>query len=175
MDPFVGEIKVFPYAAVPQGWAPCNGQLLSIAENRGLYSIIGTTYGGDGKTTFALPDLRGAAPLQAGQGPGLSNRKLGERGGHAAESLTLDELPIHVHVVRVSTTLGTATAPGGKVWAKSGTGKNQKMYATQAGTSPQMNSSAFAVAGGNQPHNNMPPYLALSFCIALEGILPAGR
>ena len=170
-EPFVGEIRVFPFGFAPRGWAPCEGQLLSISSNTVLFSIVGTTYGGDGRVTFALPDLRGAAPVHAGQGEGLSIRTLGETGGEAAVTLTSSEMPSHNHAAACSPDAGRETGLGdANVWADAGGGRGEKVYASSGGAT--MASGALGAAGGNSPHNNMPPYLTVFYCIALQGIYP---
>jgi len=173
MDPFLGEIKIFAGTFAPSGWAFCNGQILSIPQNTALFSLLGTTYGGDGKTTFGLPNLQGRAPLDAGQGPGLANRPLGSSGGQAAVTLTSNQMPAHTHTAAGYNASGDQNSPVGNVWAISRSGKSpQSMYSTNPGSGAQMNANILAPAGGNQPHNNMPPYLALNFIIALVGIYP---
>lgn len=168
-DPFVAEVRIFPFNFAPRGWALCNGQLMPISQNTALFSLLGTTYGGDGKSTFALPDLQGAAPMHPGQGPGLSNHDLGEIGGSEAVTLLQSEMPAHAHTLGVwpgdpadhfnPTNMTLARSNNGQAWASS----NQL-----APMSPSMVNPA----GGNQPHNNMMPYLTLSFCIALQGVFP---
>ena len=173
-DQFVGEIRIVGFNFAPTGWAFCNGQLLPISQNTALFSLLGTTYGGDGRTTFALPNLQGAAPLQAGQGPGLSNYDLGQIGGEPEVTLTAAQLPLHNHSVSARAGGGDVNNPAaGTVWATAHLGKTPiKMYSSAMGTGSSMNALAFAAAGGNQPHNNMPPFLTLSFVIALQGIFP---
>lgn len=168
MDPFIAEIRIFAGNFAPNGWAFCNGQLLPISQNVALFSILGLTYGGDGKSTFALPDLRGLAPMQWGQGPGLSNYYLGETGGESSVTLIEAEMPVHTHPVRANSNSGDQTSPQNNDWAAS----SNPLYSASAGSSPAMNEAAFSHAGGNQPHNNMPPYLVLNFIIAIRGVLP---
>ena len=173
-DQFVGEIRMFGCNFPPTGWAFCNGQLMPISQNTALFSLLGTQFGGDGKSTFALPNLQGNAPMDQGQGNGLSDRVMGEIGGETAVTLQTTEIPAHGHTVNCSTTAATQNSPIGNVWAVPGTrGAGVNEYSTTAGTSPVMNALASGVAGGNNPHNNMPPYLTLNFCIALQGIFPA--
>ena len=172
MNPYIGEIRMFAGNFAPRGWAVCNGQLMSIAQNTALFSILGTTYGGDGRTTFALPNLQGAAPLAAGQGPGLSDRSLGESGGEASITLLGPGLPSHTHAAQCDGSAGNQVGPGNNVWALACAARGEHMYASSAGTSPAMHAQAIAPAGGNQPHNNMSPYLVVTFIIALEGVYP---
>jgi microcystin-dependent protein len=171
-DPFVGEIRIFAGNFAPRGWALCNGQLLPISQNTALFSLLGTYYGGDGKTTFALPDLQGRAPLQQGQGPGLSLYDLGQMGGEPAVTLINSELPSHSHSVSATTTPGSLPDPAGNVWAVAGVARGTNMYSATPGSSPLMSPQALSIAGGSQPHNNMPPYLTLTFIIALQGVFP---
>ena len=168
MDPYLGEIRIFGGNFAPLGWAFCAGQLLPIAQYDALFSLLGTTYGGDGQTTFGLPDLRGRAPIHAGQGPGLTNRTPGEMGGSEATTLTQAQLPAHTHVPLASPDAGTSTGPTDGVWAASSTG--DKQYAAAPDTA--MNPATISATGGNQPHENRQPFLAANFIIALEGIYP---
>jgi len=171
-DPFVGEIRLFAGTFAPTGWALCNGQLLSISQNTALFSLLGTYYGGDGRTTFGLPNLQGAAPLMAGQGPGLSGRSLGEVGGEAAVTLTTAEMALHTHAASATASPGNAPDPANAVWGVAAVARGTAMYAASPGTGPQMSPQALGIAGSSQPHNNLPPYLALTFIIALQGIYP---
>ncbi|HEX6608872.1 MAG TPA: tail fiber protein [Chloroflexia bacterium] len=168
-DPYIGDIYVFAGTYAPRGWAFCEGQILSIAQNQALFSILGTTYGGNGQTTFALPDLRGRVPMHFGQGPGLSPRTLGEKSGTESVTLLTTELPAHIHSVTASSDNGIRTGPANGVWASSARGDSQ--YSATADTS--MNPAAMGVAGSSQPHNNMQPYLAIRFIIALVGVYPS--
>ena len=167
-DPFVAEIRIFPFNFAPKGWAFCDGQILPLSQNTALFSLLGTTYGGDGKSNFALPNMQGNAPMHPGQGPGLSLHDLGETGGSETVSLLESEIPSHSHAMSVSSQLATANKPGGQLWAM---GDGINLYATP---SPlvSMSDNALAPAGGDQPHNNMQPYLTLNFCIALQGVFP---
>jgi microcystin-dependent protein len=144
-----------------------------IAQNTQLFSLLGTTYGGDGEETFALPNLQGRVPIQAGQGPGLSPRVLGETGGETTVTLTSAEMPAHNHLARATSAPGTQNGPAGHVWAAGVGRRGQRFYTDQPGTSPEMSASALAAAGGGAAHNNMPPYLALNFIIATTGPFPA--
>lgn len=167
-EPFIGEIRVVGFGFAPRGWAPCNGQILPIAQNQALFAILGTTYGGNGQTTFALPDLRGRAPMSWGQGPGLSNRTLGESAGEAAVTLTTNQIPMHPHLASGASGAGTANTPTGNIWA-AGT-QQDNHYAPSSDTT--MNPGAIGSTGGSQPHNNVQPSLSLMFVIALVGIFP---
>jgi microcystin-dependent protein len=170
-DPFVAEMRFFGFGFAPSGWAQCNGQILSISQNTALFSLVGTTYGGNGTTTFALPNLQGAVPMAWGQGPGLSIRDLGEVGGAASVTLLQSEMPNHSHTVTAATTpLGTVAAPSSSVgYARPVTGN---VYAT-TGTTTAMSTSTLAAVGSGQPHNNLQPYLVVNCCIALQGIFPS--
>ncbi|MBU8895692.1 phage tail protein [Corallococcus sp. H22C18031201] len=173
-DPFIGEIRMFGGNFAPRGWAFCNGQLLSIAQNSALFSILGITYGGNGQTTFALPDLRGRSPMQWGQGPGLSPRTLGEQGGTETVTLVANQMPAHTHSLVASVTQADAANPEGMfnaIQVDSSTQQPVNMYNATAGTT--MSPQAIGIAGGSQPHNNMAPYLCVSFIIALQGVYPS--
>lgn len=171
-DPFVAEIRIFPFNFAPTGWAFCDGQILPISQNTALFSLLGTTYGGDGKSNFALPNFQGCAPMHPGQGPGLSLHDLGEQGGTENVTLLQTEIPSHTHTVNASSSVGSDVPPGNDVWAVPGAGRGLNMYDPNAGTRPTMNFGAFSPAGNSLPHNNMPPYLTLNFCIALQGVFP---
>lgn len=171
MDSFIGSIILFAGNFAPRGWAFCDGQLLSIAQNSALFSILGTTYGGDGRNTFALPDLRGRVPVQQGQGPGLPNVSLGEHAGSPTVTLTTGQMPAHNHSVAASQN-ATTTNPSGGVPANDARGTPLSIYAAQSdGT--QMNPQMIGVAGGNQPVSIQQPYLGLNFIICLQGIYPS--
>ena len=168
-EPFLAEIRMFAGNFAPQGWAFCNGQIMSIAQNTALFSLVGTTYGGDGQTTFALPNLQSRVPIHWGQGPGLSNYVWGEQIGTETVTLLSTQMPSHNHSLAATTVAGgTATPSTGTVLANSHT---TNIYGANPNTtlSPQ----AISQAGGNQPHNNIQPVLAVSFIIALEGIYPS--
>lgn len=172
-DQFVAEIRIFGFNFPPTGWALCNGQLMPISQNTALFSLLGTTYGGDGISTFGLPNLQGSAPLQQGQGPGLSNYALGEFGGETAVSLLTSQMPVHNHTTGCQSGAGTLTSPGGAIWASAKVGKQaENRYSAAPGAGPVMAANAITSAGGGLPHNNMPPYLVMNFCIALQGIFP---
>lgn len=167
-DPFVAEIRIFPFNFAPKGWAFCDGQLLPLSQNTALFSLLGTTYGGNGKSNFALPDMQGNAPMHPGQGPGLSLHDLGETGGSGTVSLLESEIPSHSHAFAASQSDGINRQPGGNLVANM-IGVNG--YATP-GAIVMMSPNSIAPAGGDQPHNNMQPYLTLNFCIALQGVFP---
>jgi microcystin-dependent protein len=169
-EPFIGEIRMFSGNFAPRGWALCNGQLLAIAQNTALFSILGTTYGGDGRTTFALPDLRGRAPLNWGQGPGLSPRSIGEQGGSETVTLISSQMPAHTHTANASTLNGDVETPSGTTWGAD-TSATVLLYNSNP-PNTTMNPASIGIAGGNQPHQNMQPFLCVSLIIALEGIYP---
>jgi len=167
-DPFVAEIRIFPFTFAPKGWAWCNGQLLPISQNTALFSLLGTTYGGDGKSTFALPDMQGRAPMHPGQGPGLSLHDLGETGGSETVTLLESEIPAHTHQLRAATSLGDNPNPVGHSLARYVNAYQSTVNTSLVAMAPQ----ALAPAGGDQPHNNMMPYLTYYFNIALQGVFP---
>lgn len=170
-DPFIAEIRIFGFNFPPKGWAFCSGQLMPISQNTALFSLLGTFYGGDGKSTFALPDLEGASPMQQGQGQGLSERFLGEMNGTEAITLLTTEIPLHSHTLMANGFQGDNVAPGaGKSIAASTGGA---LFVSGSPPLTQMAPQALPPAGGNLPHNNLQPYLVLNFCIALQGIFPA--
>lgn len=170
-DPFVAEIRIFPFNFAPKGWAFCDGQILPISQNTALFSLLGTTYGGDGKSTFALPNLQGNAPMHPGQGPGLSLHDLGETGGTATVTLLQSEIPSHNHILKGTVEDGTqGTLTNGITLASSIGG--QLYHSNVAANLIAMNPQSLAPAGGDQPHNNMQPYLTFNFCIALQGVFP---
>jgi microcystin-dependent protein len=170
-NPFVAEIRIFAGNFAPRGWATCDGQILAISQNTALFSLLGTTYGGNGTSNFALPNLQGSAPMHAGQGPGLSLRDLGETGGEQNVTLLQTEMPSHTHVPACNSAVGTQATPNNNVWSESGV-RGVKMYTASNANLAQMNFGATAPAGGGLPHNNMPPYLVLTFIIALQGVFP---
>jgi microcystin-dependent protein len=171
-DQFVAEIRIFPFNFAPKGWATCDGQLMPISQNTALFSLVGTYYGGDGRTTFGLPNLQGSAALNQGQGPGLTDRFIGEKSGTQTITLLIAEMPSHTHVVNAKTAGGTAS-PADFVWGTSNAAKVAANFYAPAAASPvNMNVGALSISGGNQPHNNLMPYLTFNFCIALQGIFP---
>src|SRR5580704_18001735 len=178
-QPFLGQMMMFCGNFPPRGFALCNGQLMQIAQNTALFSLLGTLYGGDGKTTFALPNLQGSVPVHMGQGPGLSVYSIGQSGG--TQNVTLNnaaEMPAHSHVFSASTATATSPSPSGRVPAKP-TAANAAAFAVSQGSpyptlAPQvMNPQSCSIAAGSQPHNNMMPTLFITFLIALQGIFPA--
>jgi microcystin-dependent protein len=168
-NPFVAEIRIFSGNFAPKGWAFCDGQLLPLSQNTALFSLLGTTYGGDGKSTFALPDMQGRAPMHPGQGAGLSETFLGEESGSETVTLLTTEMPAHGHTAFPKTSLGNSQTPGTQAWAGS---NNAKQY-TNTAPNVLMNIQALALTGGGLPHNNLQPYLVLNFIIALQGVFPA--
>ena len=167
-DQFVAEIRIFPFNFAPTGWALCNGQLLPISQNTGLFSLLGTFYGGDGQSTFALPDLRDRAAMHPGTGAGLTQRTLGEEAGTETVTLLQSEIPAHSHGVGTSQSDGNSQAAAGSRLAGGIGVAHYANAANLAGMAPE----AIGPTGGDQPHNNMQPYLTLNFCIALQGIFP---
>jgi microcystin-dependent protein len=173
MDPFVAEIRIFPFNFAPTGWAMCNGQILPLSQNTALFSLLGTTYGGDGKSNFALPNLQGMGAMHQGQGPGLSQRFLGETGGEQAVTLLTTEMPAHQHQFGGSLAAGGgAVTPVGNIWAEAPAGRGGfvNIYGTPANVA--LNPNCLPNTGGSLPHNNLQPYLVLNFCIALQGVFP---
>ena len=168
MEPFIGEIRLFGFNFAPVGWALCDGTLLPISQNTALFSLLGTTYGGDGRTTFALPDLRGRVPISMGTGVGLSPYDIGEQGGAENVTLTVSAVPAHNHNVQASDAPASESKPGGGVLART----NTSTYT--AGTDgTTLSATAISSSGGSQPHTNLQPFLAVNFCIALQGIFPS--
>lgn len=169
-DPFVAEIRIFPFNFAPKGWAFCDGQLLPLSQNTALFSLLGTTYGGNGKSNFALPDLQGRAPMHPGQGPGLSLHDLGETGGSETVTLLESEIPSHAHTLRGDRNVSESPDPTANTL---GRGSSINAYQTVVNQNlVSMAPQALAPTGGDQPHNNMQPYLTFYFCIALQGVFP---
>ena len=172
-DPFVAEIRIFPFSFAPKGWAFCNGQILPISQNTALFSLLGTTYGGDGKSTFGLPNLEGSAPLHVGAnqpGPGLSIYDLGQTGGSQTVTLLESEIPSHNHAMNAQNAITSQVAdPTGATFSRPASGN---LFTTNLTSPVNMAPNALAPTGGSGPHNNMQPYLTLSFCIALQGVFP---
>lgn len=169
MDPFIGEIRVFGFSFAPRGWALCNGQLLPISQNPALFSILGTMYGGNGTTSFGLPDLQGSVAVSQGQGPGLSPYYPGDEGGTATVTLSSGQVPIHSHGLQVSTRPANQRQPGGELFA---VGDGVGLYQVAQQPSTNFDLGMVEPTGGGLPHNNMQPYQTLNFCIALTGIFP---
>ncbi len=167
-DPFVAEIRIFPFNFAPRGWAWCDGQLMPLSQNTALFALLGTTYGGNGKSNFALPDLQGRAPMHPGQGPGLSLHDLGETGGSETVSLLESEIPSHSHALVASNAPGNRTFPAGNSIARTIGAKPYSTVVPDVNMAPE----ALAPAGGDQPHNNLQPYLTFYFCIAMQGVFP---
>lgn len=169
-DPFVAEIRIFPFNFAPKGWAWCDGQLLPLSQNTALFSLLGTTYGGNGKSNFALPDLQGRAPMHPGQGPGLSLHDLGEQGGSETVTLLESEIPAHSHSLRA---IGSDPADLQGPSPVRAIARSANGFAFVSGASTAMMApETLAPAGGDQPHNNLQPYLTFYFCIALQGVFP---
>jgi microcystin-dependent protein len=167
-EPFLAEVRLVSFNFAPRGWAFCDGQMLPISQNQSLYSLIGTTYGGDGRTSFALPDLRGRTPIHVGRSNGGEHHALGQKSGEETVALAADEMPQHTHALQATNSSGTETAPQGDVLAEA----SLPVYESFA-TGVQMGNGSVTNVGGNQAHENMQPYLALNFCIALRGLFPS--
>lgn len=172
-EPFIAQVQIFPYNFAPRGWAFCDGQLLPISQNTALFSLIGTTYGGDGKTTMGLPNLQGRAVVCPGRGPGLSTYQLGQRGGTETVTLSEAQMAAHPHTMRAAPDPGDLNAPS----TQRSLARSSGAFAYQQNATANLGAMAAQAlpnsAGGSQPHNNMEPYLTLNFCIALQGIYPS--
>jgi microcystin-dependent protein len=164
-EPFISEIKIMSFGFAPKGWALCNGQLLPINQNQALFSLLGTTYGGDGRVNFGLPDLQSRAPIHMGSG-----HTLGERGGEQAHTLSISEIPTHIHTASASSLDGDVPTPTGNVLAGTGTAQ---LYSSSSANLTSLNPGTIGNVGGSQAHLNMQPFLVLTFCIALQGIFPS--
>ncbi|HEV7678735.1 MAG TPA: tail fiber protein [Candidatus Dormibacteraeota bacterium] len=173
-SPYLGEIRIFAGNFAPKGWATCNGQILPLSQNTALFSLLGTMYGGNGTNNFALPNLQGSAPLQAGQGSGLSRRNVGDAGGETSVTLSLVQMPQHNHPVNANNTAGgDRTDPTNTVWSSALVGRQgTNLYKAPTLNTTPMNPLAVAATGSSAPHTNMPPFLTLTFIIALQGIYP---
>jgi microcystin-dependent protein len=169
MDPFLGEIRMVGFTFAPRGWAFCQGQILPISQNTALFSLLGTMYGGDGKTTFALPNLSGRSPMQAGDGPGLTSRVQGETGGQESVTLIASELPSHTHTLMGQPSPALRNSPANALPADGGS--LAKLY--RGAPDSQLNAGVIAARGSSLPHNNLQPYLVVNFIIALQGIFPS--
>lgn len=169
MDPFVAEIRILSCNFAPTGWAKCNGQILPLSQNTALFSLLGTFYGGNGQSTFALPNMQGNAPMHQGQGPGLSDHFIGEEGGTQFVTLLSSEIPVHTHSMLAIGDVGDVNVPTNNGFARS-TGAS--VYNTDASPVTQLSPVALSMSGGSLPHNNMQPYLTLNFVIALQGVYP---
>lgn len=169
-EPFIGEIKMFAGNFAPRGWAMCDGQLLAVSQNDALFSLLGTIYGGDGRTTFALPDMRGRIPVHAGTGPGLTPRRLGEKSGSESHMLVPDQIPDHTHNIKVLNKPGDSGNPENRIWAAS---SGTPMAYARENPDTALAADAISNTGGNQAHNNMMPHLCIYFIIALFGIYPS--
>jgi microcystin-dependent protein len=177
MNPYLGQILMVAFNFAPVGWALCNGQILSIAQNTALFSLLGTTYGGDGISNFALPNLQGRVAIHQGQGAGLSPYIIGNVGGTENVTLTTTQMPSHNHLINVNNTLGTAADPTNSIQAQAGSGdpRNPSLISqfTSAAATGTMAQNAVSMTGGSQPHANIQPYLTINFIIALQGIFPS--
>ena len=171
-EPFIGQIIQAGFNFAPKGYATCDGQILSIAQNTALFSLLGTTFGGDGRVTFGLPDLRGRVPIHQGQGPGLTLRVMGESSGSETVTLISTQMPMHNHLMSTTNVAGALPTPNGNFLAASSDSTAVSMYRPTSDGST-LNPQSIGLAGGNQPHNNMQPYLVINFCIALVGIFPS--
>ncbi len=169
-EPFVGEIRMFAGNFAPRGWAFCDGQLLAVSQNDALFSLLGTIYGGDGRTTFGLPDMRGRIPIHAGSGPGLSQRRLGAKSGAEKVTLTVNQLPSHQHNVSASASGASSGDPSGKVSASTAP---TNIYSNALATAQNMSGAAISTVGGSRSHTNLMPFLCVHFIIALFGIYPS--
>jgi len=176
-NPFVAEIRIFPFNFAPVGWAVCNGQILPISQNTALFSLLGTTYGGNGTSNFALPNLQGMTPMFYGQGPGLSLFDIGQTGGTETVTLLANEMPAHSHTVNATTSKGSTDQASNNLlaegqWSNQGATGVVNYYSAAVSPVVQMNPTTTGFAGQSLPHNNMMPYLTLNFCIALQGVFP---
>jgi microcystin-dependent protein len=172
MDQYLGEIRAVAFNFAPVGWALCNGQLMPISQNTALFSLLGINFGGDGKSTFALPNLQGNAPMNQGTGLGLTPRTIGETGGSTSVTLLLPEIPAHTHAVANAAASNTAAPATNTIFGGGGRGKESAFAPSLQNAAVLLSPQAVGLSGGSQPHNNMPPYLTLNFIIALQGIFP---
>lgn len=172
-QPYIGEIRMFGFNRAPNGWQPCNGSLLAISENDALFSLIGTTYGGDGQTTFGVPDLRGRLPVHQGQGPGLSNYVIGQAAGAESVTVLAPQMPAHSHTAFATSGAATTGTPGTSVVPGAVSGQTLYVTDTSGGTPFTLSAQSVSSAGGSQPHENCMPTLTVQYCIALFGIYPS--
>jgi microcystin-dependent protein len=172
-DPFLGEIRPVGFNFAPVGWALCDGQIMSISQNTALFSLLGTNFGGNGVSTFGLPNLQGCFPLHAGQGNGLSTYVVGQSGGTDSVTLTQGQMAAHSHVPQAAIGTGSANSPDGAVWAQPHLGRVLDQVYDAASGQASMSPSIVGTTGGSQPHNNLSPYLVINFVIALQGIFPS--
>lgn len=172
-EPFLGEIRLVSFNFAPNGWALCNGQIMSIAQNTALFSLMGTTYGGNGTSTFALPNLQGRFAMHQGTGPGLTPRTWGETSGAENVTLISTEMPAHTHLINMNDNTAAIAAGGSNNYLNTKTESGESVISTAIGAAVTANPNSLGVAGGSQPHNNMPPYLVLNYIIALQGIYPS--
>lgn len=173
LDPFLGMIAIFGFNWAPRGWANCNGQLLAIAQNQALFALLGTQYGGNGTTTFALPDLRGRTPVGVGTGPGLRTYTQGETVGTSSVSISIGNMPAHNHPIMAASETGDSATPENAFWANTGSADREYKTAPSGGTIVPMNSQMVGFSGGSQPFSIMQPYQTVNYCIALVGIFPS--
>jgi len=173
-EPFIAEIRIFAGNFAPRSWAFCDGQLMPISNNTALFSLIGTTYGGDGRTTTALPNMQGRAPMEPGRGPGLTRRRLGEKLGIPTVTLSENQMPSHTHYVRANQSPGGVAAPSNTTSIAAAGGRGDDLYSSATSSNlVGLSSETVESTGGNQAHDNMQPYLALNFIIALQGLYPS--
>lgn len=172
-SPFLGEIRIVGFNFAPRGWAFCDGQVLPISQNTALFALLGTMYGGNGTSTFALPNFQGCAPIGFGQGPGLSNYFQGQTGGVTAVTLLQNQMPVHTHNAEATAAGGNQISPANNDWAEGGITRGQKVYASTPGTLQPLAATALGQAGGSLPHNNVPPVMVANFVIALQGVFPS--
>ena len=170
-DAFVAEIRMFGCNFAPVNWAACDGQLVPIRQNPALFSLLGTTYGGNGTTTFGLPNLQGIAPMQQGAGAGLTPRPLGDTGGTTTVTLGTNEMPVHTHAA-MGAASSDQSSPAGNVWGSGQKGGTSVYVPSTPSANSPMNPQLLTVTGGGGPHNNVPPFMVVNFCIALQGIFP---
>lgn len=169
-EPFLAEIRIMGFNFAPRGWAFCDGQILPINQNQSLYSLLGTTYGGDGQTSFALPDFRGRTPIHTGQPAGGSNHTLGQKGGEETHTLSNSEMPQHSHSINASQGMAVSNDPTGQHWGKA----RERIYAEYNTTSATpMHNGVISTVGGGQAHENMQPFIVMNYCIALQGLFPS--